>query len=375
MTSTAVPQELVRLICSFSNPATLASICLSNGAFYIDARAALYEDISFNSSHAVERFLQSARPRLKLAKRLSLIIPSFHSQELPIWEPFLVAVHRDADLIVLRISTQNLVPATQEFQHLAGNLLSIPSLKYVAVSTTVVPATVAVQCPALKEIESRFSADLDLVVSAANSQRKQPTLNTFCLGQFQVPPVVYELFNFTALTKLAVSHNATAFPTPLARTVFQLMKMTCEKLRDLSIGMPGRVNEEYIAELRTIEFPNLQTFTLLLNRGDDPDHVWSDGNLIVSTLVSNSGPHLREFRLYLHRCKPSIIVKGRESSIPRFHSQITKIRLYCWTSDKLPAEIVEVERILHECLGPGRDFQVFWSARFDSLTYFCEPRE
>ncbi|KAH8797704.1 hypothetical protein DL96DRAFT_1825005 [Flagelloscypha sp. PMI_526] len=134
MASTTVPQELVRLICSFSDPPTLSSICLSNRLFYLEASAALYQDLSFDAAERVEQFLHCAGDRFNLVKHLSLSIPSFPHEHFDTWKGFLMAI----------TSPPNHPNIWPELQHLAGELVSLPSLKYLAVSTSVVFATAAV---------------------------------------------------------------------------------------------------------------------------------------------------------------------------------------------------------------------------------------
>ncbi|KAH8804196.1 hypothetical protein DL96DRAFT_1631441 [Flagelloscypha sp. PMI_526] len=360
MASEIIPQELVRLIFSFTNAPTLASVCLSNRLFYLDATLALYQNISFAATHSVEHFVLCARNRLNLVKHLSLSIPTNSDRELEIWEQFLIAVKRDSSLISLRITSPiHHGSASIEVQHLAGELLSIPSLKYVSVALSVVSATAAVQCRVLREIEIRESVAWDEREISKYTQEERPKLNGLGLeGPDRSPQLLGTLFHLNGLTRLAISYPS------------HVMEIPCRTLRELSIWMPGDAGETYITELSKLSLPGLQSFTLLCFGGAEISQRMEVCNLLLSTLISVSGKQFEDFRLYLHDCDPSIILNEEKSSIPCFHPQIKTLRLYCWDSDDAPQRVPEAEEILHERMGAGRDFQVVWSMSWTSLTCF-----
>ncbi|KAH8825794.1 hypothetical protein DL96DRAFT_1609902, partial [Flagelloscypha sp. PMI_526] len=293
-----------------------------------------------------------------------------------IWNRLLIAVHRYASLKYLSMQAfPHPVPMRSEFRNLAGNLLSLPSLKYAAVSTATVHASVAFSCPALKELDMRTVA-LDSSALTMRPQTIRPMLNALCLGSFLVPPSrLQNLFNLTSLERLVVSHNARVFHYPQGISVFQLMDMTSGTLRHLSMWVHGIVGEGDFLSINS-HFPTLQTFTLFFNRGgSEIDQDWSECNLLVSTMVSISGPQFRELYLYLHSCSPSIILTGTESSIPHFPSQIMKLRFYSWCSDEPPPRVVEAERMLKRRLGMGRELLIFWSVKWTTITHFGLPQE
>ncbi|KAH8825760.1 hypothetical protein DL96DRAFT_1609793 [Flagelloscypha sp. PMI_526] len=372
MTPMAVPQELVRIITFFSDPSTLATMCLSSRAFCFEARTALYTDISFRTSTIVERFLLSARHHLNLVKHLSLYIPLFSNDDVKIWSELFIAVHQDSNISLRLSSPTERGIAPTELKDFADNLLSLSSLKYVAVSTSVVSAAIAVQCPTLKELDVRVSPEWDQELLTKISQDEKPKLNTLCFeaAHFSLP-LVQNLLDISSVRRLAVVHALMD-----QQSLFQLLEMTSETLVDLSLWVHSTRDKAYIMKLHKLAFPNLQTFTLLFNRSADIDQGWSECDTLVSTLVSISGEQFEELRLYLHCCDPSTILKGRESAIPHFHSRIRMFRLYCWYSDKPPApRVAEAERILQRRLGKDRDFLVLWCMCWTSLTHFGEPRE
>ncbi|KAH8825756.1 hypothetical protein DL96DRAFT_122684 [Flagelloscypha sp. PMI_526] len=152
------------------------------------------------------------------------------------------------------------------------------------------------------------------------------------------------------------------------------MGTTCRTLRELAIWVHNTTGETYLAEFRPLTFPNLQAFTLLYNGGTGINQTWEACESLVSTVMAVSGPQLIEFRLYMHNCDPSTILKGERSFIPRFHPRISVLRLYCWDSYTPPLKTTEAELILRERMGEGRDFQVFWSMNWTCLTHFGVPR-
>ncbi|KAH8832320.1 hypothetical protein DL96DRAFT_1581682 [Flagelloscypha sp. PMI_526] len=360
-----LPQELVRLICSFSDSPTLASICLSNKAFCLDASAILYADLCFPSAQSVERFLLCARGRLNSVKHLSISIPAFPDPDVQKWKSFLAAVGVDSNLISLKITSPPNHPiASPEVQHLAGELLSNPSLKYLAVTTSVVSTTTAIQCPALRELEIRGSDELDEKELGKYTQGERQKLNTLILGGHNgSPQLLGSLFNLNDLQRLAL-----AYPN-------QILDTTCSTLKELALWVHSGPAETYLTEFRQLTFPNLQVFILLHNEGIGIDQSWETCDSLVSAVISVSGTQLREFRLYLHNCHPSKILNGEKSFIPHFHPQITVLRLYCWDSDAPPPRAGEAETILRERMSRGRDFQVAWSVNWSSLTHFGVPRE
>ncbi|KAH8825755.1 hypothetical protein DL96DRAFT_1609784 [Flagelloscypha sp. PMI_526] len=355
-----LPQELVRHICSFSDSPTLASICLSNKAFCLDASAFLYADLTFTSAQSVERFLLCARDRLNTVKYLSISIQAFPDRDFQIWKLFLAAVGLHSNLISLKILSRPSRPiAPRDIQRLAGELLFIPSLKYLAVTTLVVPTLTAIQCPALRELEIHGAEELDEKELEKYIQGEQQRLNALILGGRNISPqLVDNLFNLNDLKKLAL-----AFPSPV-------MDTTCGTLKELAIWVYSGEAEIYLTEFRQLAFPNLEAFILFYNGGTEINQSWETCDALVSAVISVSGTQFREFRLYLHKCQPSNILAGENSFIPCFHPQITVIRLYCWVSDAPPPGAAEAETILRERMGTGRYFQVIWSINWSSLTRF-----
>ncbi|KAH8825761.1 hypothetical protein DL96DRAFT_1817226, partial [Flagelloscypha sp. PMI_526] len=360
MTSIAISPDLLPIVCSFADDSTLATLCLSNRALCLDARAALYRDISFNTSGSVERFLLRTPNYLKHIRHLSLYIPRFLEKEEEIWNRLFVAVHHDSSVTTLRIlSSPTACCAPLEFQRLVGTMLSIRTLQYVAVSASVVSAINAVQCPALKELDIRTAAACDLK-SFRHAQGKQPKLNTLCVGWFfpsLSPP--QNLFDLSSLVRLAIHIPTYTGEMP----ILELLAITCETLEELSLSVRGNVDQltDCIGELRTLAFPNLQTLVLLSTGDIGIDERWQQCSLLSSAVASLSGQRFKELRLYLHNCDPQEILSGNISYIPAFHPMITVIRLYCWNSDYPPPRAADAERILQRRLGGKRDFQVTWS--------------
>ncbi|KAH8797703.1 hypothetical protein DL96DRAFT_900431 [Flagelloscypha sp. PMI_526] len=253
-----LPQELVGLVCSFSDSPTLASICLTNKAFYLDACAALYLELTFSMADAVDGFLLCARDRLNLVKHLSLRIPSFPAHELEVWKRFLVAIRQDSDLITLRITSPPTHTVTfPGIQELAGDLLSIPSLKYVAAATSVVSTITAIRCPALRELEIRQSEELEKLDDkeldkCIHGERQR--LNTLIFGGYnRSPRLLDNVFNLNDLKRLAL-----AFPSKIITT-------TCRTLTELAIWVHRNAAETaYLTEFRQIALPNLQAFALFI---------------------------------------------------------------------------------------------------------------
>ncbi|KAH8825754.1 hypothetical protein DL96DRAFT_1609782 [Flagelloscypha sp. PMI_526] len=362
-----LPQELVRHICAFSDSPTLASICLSNKAFYLDARAALYFDLTFSVAQYVDRFLLCGRDHLNLVKHLSLHIPSFPDHELEVWKRFLVAIRQDSDLVTLRITSPPTHSNTwPEIRDLAGDLLSIPSLKYIAVATSVVSTTTAIQCPALRELELRGAAAWNEGELSKYASGKPPKLQTLCIENSIISSRYSGgILDLSELSRLSTFHYC------------ETLEMTCGTLTELSICIHPATGQGYTSELHKLTFPHLQTFIIIYNRDEDIDHTWATCDDLLSIMISVSGTNFREFRLYLHNIAPSAILKGNESSVPSFHPQIAVLRIYCWDSfaPHPTAEKRQAEIILRSQFGAGRDFQVVWSLSWIALTYFCELRE
>ncbi|KAH8797706.1 hypothetical protein DL96DRAFT_900534 [Flagelloscypha sp. PMI_526] len=363
-----VPQELVPLICSFSDQCTLSSICLTSKAFSLDAGVALYADISFVTSRAVEGFLLNVASRLNLTKHLSLYIPSLQRADLEIWMRLFAAVRQASVVKELRVTSSPILTSPPgEFKTAAGHMLSIPSLEYVAVATSIIPATIAIRCPALKELDMRASTDTQGLTKPTETQ--QPKLNTLCLASPNVSPLVLpRVFNLSSLRRLALVHSSSPYGMPM----FQLLGMTCGSLEDLSLWLHSPMDKTYIAEIRKFTLPNLQTFTLLCSENVVKVRSLEVYDVLVSTLVNISGPLFKELRLYLHSCDPSTILRGNGLYIPQVSPQITVLRFYCWSSNPLPPGAAEAETLLKRHLGSGRELSVVWSRNWSSLTYFCE---
>ncbi|KAH8825757.1 hypothetical protein DL96DRAFT_1609788 [Flagelloscypha sp. PMI_526] len=334
-------------------------------------------DLSFNCSASIERFILCAQHRLNLLKHLSLFIPSFVDREIQIWKGFFVAVCQKSSVISLSIMTRPQGGAAPlELQEAAGKLLSIPSLKYVTVSTAMVPAIIAVQCPALRELEVRAPTVWHPTELAKYAQEERPKLNTIFMGAADISPSIMErLFDLSSLKRLAVIHvGQIAFPHGLP--MFQLLEMTSSTLEEFSIWVDGSMEQRYIAELKKLRFPNLRAFTLCSSPENGIDQSWKTCDDLVSTLVAISGKELKELRLYFHNCDPLKITRKNKLSVPHIHPQITAISLYCWSVASAPAprKVLTAEAVLQERLGAGRTFRVFWFMPWSSLTHFGVPQ-
>ncbi|KAH8797705.1 hypothetical protein DL96DRAFT_1688458, partial [Flagelloscypha sp. PMI_526] len=368
-----VPQELVPLICSYSDPPTLASMCLAKKAFCLDARFALYLDITLTHHEQVRKFLRRARRRLKFTKHLSLIIPNFDSLYLREWRELITIIPQESKLISLKLtslSDQNSSPP--DFRRQASPLLSIPTLKYVAVATSVIFASVAIQCPALKVLEFReVSHWNDNLARLAKNESAR--LNTLYFRWSDISPtrllIIKNIFNLSGLTRLGI-HEYTS-----TTGAIQLLEMTCGTLEEVSLGISsGTLTGGYcLPGLHNLAFPNLKViFVHTMLRGTE-ENIWVSLDLFISTMVSISGPHLGEFRIHLNNISLYYpIIRTKESSISHFHSQITTMRLYCWDRKTPLRKAEETKALFQRRFGLGRDFQVVWSVMSCCLTPFGE---
>ncbi|KAH8825759.1 hypothetical protein DL96DRAFT_1609792 [Flagelloscypha sp. PMI_526] len=364
----AIPPELVDLICSFADPPTLVSLCLSNKSLCLNARAALYMEASFDSSHAVGRFLLHAPHHLKLVKRLYLYIPSFSEEETEAWSRLFVTVLRDSSLIVLRILSPNDDgDVSSEFQRLVGRMLAISTLKYVALTLSLAPLSVVVQCSALKELDILEEEEWD-PADFERLQDQKPQLNTLCIAFVNRSTLpLTQFFNFGGLKRLAIDYNGTLSP------ILPLLEISCPTLEELSIWLYSTVSQAFFQELRQFAFPNLQIFTLFCSGTLVIREAWNACNLFSSGLVEISGPQFKELRIYLHYVLPDSILR-EEKLIPSVHPQIAVIRLYCYDSNPMPPRAAEAQSILHKRLGIGRDLRVIWGRNWTCLTRFGVPR-
>ncbi|KAH8825806.1 hypothetical protein DL96DRAFT_1817261 [Flagelloscypha sp. PMI_526] len=370
----ALPHELVSVVCFFCDQPSLTSVCLSNKAFYSEARPILYGRIFFRNPAVVAHFMRCAEHRLSLVKHLVLFIPGFYPQETEVWIRLLSGVHKAECLVCLRMSWNPTARSPgQDFLTLVGGILGMPSLKYVAITTELVPAVAAVQCPALKELEGNNSWTNGLARFGQEKAYEKPKLNTLCHGWEEITlPLLKSLFDLRGLTRLAMNQQGDSSLGGMS----ELMAETCSTLQQLALWVLLKADKGWITKITNLKCPNLRILALLHRPGIGNEVYWETCALLVSALLSIS-PQLQELRLYIHNCGPPEILSTPLECIPNISPQILVIRVFCWNSSNtaLKALETEAEERLRERLGRGRDFSIEWNKNWSKLTTFCEPRD
>ncbi|KAH8825753.1 hypothetical protein DL96DRAFT_1609779 [Flagelloscypha sp. PMI_526] len=365
--SVPIPQELIPLICSFSTQPTLASICLSSTAFYLDAMVPLYLRITLTDSDQVGCLLSRARHRLKLTKHLTLVIPKFKLNSPTEWHELFSIIPKESNLISLRInSPSNEKPSRPKFLAEVLPLLFIPSLEYVAIATSVVYASTAIQCRALKELEveeplhwdERILADLTVAPFT-----RRPQLNSLYIGFPDISlPIVQILFDLSDLKRLAIHHSA--------KLVFQQLEMSHWTLEVLYLPWTATGDITYLREL---SFPSLKTLFVEFSH-----EFWPRCDALVSTMVSICGPRFRELRIRQSVFWTLTNLNRKELNLPNFNPQIQIIRLFLWdlnSPNTLPATRAKADNILRCHFSTVSDFQVAWLTTRNYLTHFGELQE
>ncbi|KAH8836141.1 hypothetical protein DL96DRAFT_1576848 [Flagelloscypha sp. PMI_526] len=357
-----VPQDLYPIICSFCDPPTLTAICLSNKNFGLEASAALYRHVSFNSTYAVNRFVSRASRCVHLIKHLTLFI-QYSPGDTESWARlFFVVRHRALSLISLRIMTPPTGPkANPDFQVLAGALL---------------PVATAIRCPGLKELEVMAGisgvnpeGSLRQALVKLNEGDEKKRLNTLCYDWHDAPlSILQRLFDLGGLTRLAITR-------PLlgellgATNIPQLLEVVCFTLQELAVCVSAHLDKE----LQLSRFPNLRVLTLLPSQIQDLGLSWSIMlDRFITPLISIS-PQLRELRIYFRNCGPSTILSGNGEFIKAIDPQIEVIRVFCWKTYARPPKMKEAENVLKERFGYGKDIRVDWMSDWSDITWFCEP--
>ncbi|KAH8806815.1 hypothetical protein DL96DRAFT_1822169 [Flagelloscypha sp. PMI_526] len=271
-----LPLELVREIFLSCDKATLSYACLSGRTYYLEAKTALYRQLRFNSSQAADRFLYCQGHRhLNFTKYLNIYIPSRYTPEnVETWGRLFLEVRERANLIsltIMSIPDFGMPSKRSSFHNLVDLVLFIPSLKHIAVSTEIVPSSIAVQLPALRELHivessnrmenplGSFIETRDLITLAED---RKPKLETLCYNWHIISiPLLKSLFDLRGLRRLSI-HRAVERGSPEARGTLHLLEETCPTLQELAIWMVGSPDDGYMTELGTFTFPNLETFIL-----------------------------------------------------------------------------------------------------------------
>ncbi|KAH8825777.1 hypothetical protein DL96DRAFT_1609827 [Flagelloscypha sp. PMI_526] len=238
----ALPLDLIPVICLLCDRSSLTLVCLGSKGFWSNAGVFLYCRISFDSPTGVDHFLHHADQYLYLVKSLTIYIPSFFPEKMGAWTRLLTAVLHKIKLVSLKILASPIAGTVgKDFKALVCNLLEMPFLEYVAVTTMVVPAARATRCLTLAELHIAADGwasvgDLLSKDSTSYPECAKPKLRTFSHAWYDISlHLLQSRFSLRGLTRLAVNHKNRASLGPM----IQLLAETCSKLQEFALWMSG----------------------------------------------------------------------------------------------------------------------------------------